>query len=450
LLLLRHIFALIPNDPGYVEQWYMDMIGAPRAWELTTGSSSVVVNINDSGIDYLHPELYLNIWLNQKEIPFRIGGDGLRDTDDDTLITFWDLNAKDSAGAFVNRRHVSDLNGTGLIDAGDLLADPRWENGRDDGGNGLVDDLVGWDFANGDNDPMDDYFHGTGVAGFIGTVGNNGAGGAGLNWRVQLMATKGIDADGSWEDDSPVVAGIYYAVDNGARITNNSWGHFPASVGDPVYAGIDYARSKGVLWVASAGNNNWDNDKEGPHQSFPSSFDLPNIISVAATDDLDHRATFGKTGHSSSYGLTSVDLAAPGDAVVSTYPTALTPEGLYPAALYFGSSFAAPLVAGAAALLLARNPNLTYAQLKSLIMDNVDPIKSMDGRSVTGGRLNVYKALAATPLPGASAFNNSSISFEPTPSALPAVASGENDESAVAAGTARTPSVHVGLVCMSA
>src|SRR6185369_15799079 len=175
--------------------------------------------------DYTHPDLYLNIWLNQKEIPFAIGNKGLRDTDADGLITFWDLNAK-QGGKLVNGGFVSDVNANGYIDGGDLLNDPRWENGVDNGGNGYVDDLIGWDFYSNDNDPIDRQNHGTACAGIIGTVGNNTEGGAGVAWRTQLMATKRTDDKGANHTSEVYVAGLYYAADNGARVSSNSWAYF--------------------------------------------------------------------------------------------------------------------------------------------------------------------------------------------------------------------------------
>ena len=154
LLEQRTLFAVTPNDPLYPQQWALPKVSAPQAWEITTGSSAVVVDVNDTGIDYTHPDLYLNIWLNQKEIPFAIGGSGnkLRDTDSDGLITFWDLNAR-SNGKLVNEKFVRDINGTGYIDGGDLLNDPRWEDGADNDRNGFTDDLIGWDFCDNDNEP---------------------------------------------------------------------------------------------------------------------------------------------------------------------------------------------------------------------------------------------------------------------------------------------------------
>ncbi len=159
----RTLFAVTPNDPLFSLQWFLQKVSAPQAWDITTGSSKVVVNVNDSGIDYVHPDLYLNIWLNQNEIPFAIGNSAntLRDTDADGLITFWDLNARHNNGRLVNENFVLDVNGTGYIDGGDLLDDPRWENGTDSDHNGYMDDLVGWDFFANDNDPMDEHLHGT-------------------------------------------------------------------------------------------------------------------------------------------------------------------------------------------------------------------------------------------------------------------------------------------------
>ena len=201
----RTFFAVTPNDPLFPQQTWFNQISLPQAWDMTTGSSAVIVNINDSGIDYAHPDLYKNIWLNQAEIPFTVGSRALRDTDKDGLITFWDLNAT-SGGQLVNGSFVSDGNANGYIDAGDLLNDPRWEDGVDGGaggGNGFVDDLIGWDFVNHDNDPVDDNDHGTYSAGIIGGMTDNGEGGAGINWRVQLMAAVNFRVSGLFMFSDP-------------------------------------------------------------------------------------------------------------------------------------------------------------------------------------------------------------------------------------------------------
>jgi subtilisin family serine protease len=405
---MRTLFAVTPNDTLFPLQWWMQKVSAPQAWDITTGSSNVVVDVNDSGIDYTHPDLYQNIWLNQKEIPFAIGKKGLSDTDADGLITFWDLNATNNKGARVNATFVRDVNANGYIDGGDLLNDPRWENGVDNGGNGFIDDLIGWDFNDNDNDPMDDFMHGTFCAGIIGSGGNNTEGGAGIAWRVQMMATKGHNEHWNASTLGNLVAGWHYAADNGARASNNSWG--VGSLNKERYKllhdGVEYAGGKDMLVVAIAHNNADDIDVPGPWQIFPAAFDLPNIISVAASTQDDQLASF------SNYGLTTVDLAAPGQDIGSTMPVFTNPT--FPYAGASGTSVAAPFVVGAAALLLARNPNLSYAQLKDLIINNVDPLPALAGKTVSGGRLNVYKALAAAPTAVATATTSIAAVFSTT------------------------------------
>ena len=410
----RTFFSVTPNDPLFDQQWWLHQVSAPQAWELTTGSSKVVVNVNDSGIDYTHPDLYRNVWLNQAEIPFAVGKKSLRDTDADGIVTFWDLNARAGGGRLVNGNFVSDLNANGYIDGGDLLNDPRWEDGVDGGANGYADDLLGWDFVNQDNDPMDDNEHGTLCAGVIGADSNNGEGGAGVAWRVQLMATKGLDEDASGDPDT-LIPGIRYAADNGARVSNNSWGSTNMNKGQTAlyYAGIDYARAKGMLFVAAAGNSSGDNDVDGPRQVSPASFDLPNILAVAANTVDDQLADF------SNYGRTSVDLAAPGEDIGTTAPVSMAPD--FPYFLVSGTSLAAPHVAGAAALMLARNPNLSYTQLKDLIIANVDQVPAFADNTLSGGRLNIYRALAAVP-PVANAVTTAGT----TPFSTTAISSGRD------------------------
>ncbi|BAY12514.1 S8 family serine peptidase [Calothrix sp. NIES-2098] len=237
--------------------------------------------------------------------------------------------------------------------------------------------IHGWDFGDGDSDPNDNDpkgGHGTHVAGIIGAVGNNGLGVIGVSPNVSIMATKHFrasDPEGYLWD---VPKGIYYAVDNGAKIINLSFGS--SAFDQAQYDALNYAYSKGVLVIAAAGNSNRNIDTE-PH--YPASYDLPNIISVTATDQNDQLAYF------SNYGANSVDLAAPGVDIYSTFP-----NNQY--AKWNGTSMAVPFVSGAAALLLAANPNLGVLDLRYALLSTVDKVNSLQGKINTGGRLNVLNA----------------------------------------------------------
>jgi len=295
----------------------MSKIETPKAWDITTGSSSVVVGIIDTGIDYLHPDLVSNIWVNTGEI----------------------------AG-----------------------------NGIDDDNNGYIDDVHGYNFHNNDGNPMDDNGHGTHCAGTIGGMGNNGFGVVGVNWNVKMMGLKFLSASGSGYLSNAIKA-INYATMMGADLTSNSWGGggFSQSMYDAIYA----ANNAGILFVAAAGNSGLNADAQ---PMYPAAYNIPNVISVAATDSSDKLAYF------SNYGATSVDLAAPGVGIISTYK-----DGQY--ASLSGTSMAAPHVSGAAALILSAHPDYTYLQLKDALLNNVDPVSSLSGKVATGGRLNVYKAI---------------------------------------------------------
>src|SRR6266540_2288765 len=191
--------AILPNDPSFGSQYALNNTGqsggkvdadldAPEAWNVTTGSTKNVVAIVDTGIDYRHPELYQNIWINQKEIPSAIRA-RLVDVDGDGLITFRDLNDARDQGA----GKITDLDGDHRITAADILkpvSQGGWADGISNDGDKYVDDLIGWNFVNNTNNPLDDHGHGTHVSGIIGAMGNNGVGVAGLNWNVQLMALK--------------------------------------------------------------------------------------------------------------------------------------------------------------------------------------------------------------------------------------------------------------------
>ncbi len=275
----------------------------------------------------------------------------------------------------------------GMIDTGvqwnhpDLAAN-IWSNpaeangvaGVDDDGNGYVDDVRGWDFVNNDNNPTDDNGHGTHTAGTVAAVGNNATGVTGVCWSARLMPLKFLDGSGSgWDSDA--IRAIRYATRNGARLTSNSWGGGGASQAE--FDAIAEANNAGVLFVAAAGNSGTNNDTS---PQYPASFTNPNILAVAATDKYDARASF------SCYGATSVDLGAPGVSILSTYPGSSY-------AYMSGTSMATPHVAGACALLFSYRPASTGTQVKGAILASVDPISSLTGRCVTGGRLNLFRAL---------------------------------------------------------
>jgi subtilisin family serine protease len=311
--------TLTPNDPGYGSLWGMTNIGAPAAWNTTTGSPAVVVAIIDTGMDRSHPDLQGNLWQNPGE----------------TL------------------------------------------NGLDDDGNGYVDDLHGWDFAYGDNDPSDVHGHGTHTAGTVGARGNNGVGVAGVNWEVKLVALKFLSDTGSGSTSNAIKA-VQYATAKGIRVSNNSWGG--GGYSQSLYDAINASKAAGHLFVAAAGNNGTDNDAT-PH--YPSSYDLDNVMSVASITSSDARSSF------SNYGVTSVDLGAPGSSIYSTMP------GGY--GTMSGTSMATPHVAGAAALLTGLHPAWTYAGIRDAILGSARPIAALAGRTVTGGTLDVAAAVAYVP-----------------------------------------------------
>jgi len=248
-------------------------------------------------------------------------------------------------------------------------------NGVDDDGNGYIDDVRGWDFVNNDNDPYDDHGHGTHVSGTIAAIGNNGVGVVGVSWSARILPLKFLDAGGSGTTSAAILA-VEYATMMGARLTNNSWGGGGYSEG--LRDAIEAAGTAGILFVAAAGNYGTDNDAD-PH--YPSSYDLDNIIAVASTDRYDLRSGF------SCYGLTSVDLGAPGSSILSTLP-----GNTY--GTYDGTSMATPHVSGAVCLLWAAAPLMTHLEVKDAILSSVDPIPALQGITVTGGRLNVYNMMS--------------------------------------------------------
>jgi len=330
---------LIPNDTYFTQQWGLQRVKAPQAWDITTGSSGVTVAVIDTGIDYSHPDLMPNIWVNGKE-----------------------TNCSD---------------------------------GVDNDGNGYIDDCRGWDFtrcasfnASGyctapkspDNNPMDDNGHGTHVAGIIGAVGNNGIGVAGVGWNIRLMPLKFLNGDGEGTDADEIEA-IQYALSNGAKVINASFSGSYYSQAE--YDAIASARNAGVIVVAAAGNGGDDGigDNNDVAPEYPAGYNLPNIISVAATDQNDSKTSW------SNYGPNSVHVAAPGKDIFSTYPSGY--------AISSGTSMSTPFVSGLAGLLYSYYTDFTYSQIRETVFRYVDVLPALQGLIRTGGRINAYRALSS-------------------------------------------------------
>lgn len=294
-------------------------ISATNAWDITTGSTNVIVAVIDTGVRYTHQDLASQMWRNPGEIP---------------------------------------------------------DNGVDDDGNGYVDDVFGINAITGSGDPMDDDGHGTHVAGTIGAAANNGSPHVGVAWQVRIMACKFIGPRGGYTSDA--IECIDYSLSKGARISNNSWGGYFYS--RALYDAIDRARQAGALFVAAAGNEENDNDV---FPMYPASYPLENVISVAAIDRRDRLASF------SNYGRNTVHLGAPG---VEIFSSVNTSDAAYD--WYDGTSMATPHVTGVAALILARYPDADLEEVRARLFLGTVPTPALQGRTVTGGRLNAYNSLS--------------------------------------------------------
>ena len=314
-----------PDDPLLSYEWGLTSIRAPEAWDVTTGSPQVTVAVVDTGIDAAHPDLGPNLWTNPGE------------------------------------------SGAG-----------RESNGRDDDGDGRIDDVHGWDFVDGDAQPQDGNGHGTHVSGTIAARGNDATGVAGVSWNAGILPLRVLDDDGSGYVSDALTA-YAYAARSGARVVN-------ASLGGDRYSRAEHdaiAAAPNTLFVVAAGNDGANTDAA---PAYPCDYDLANVICVAASDRDDALASF------SNYGATNVDLAAPGVDIASTWP-----GGRY--ALLDGTSMATPHVTGAAVLLLAHDGGLTVAGLRAALLSSTHPVPALAGRVATGGRLDVAAALSVPPAP---------------------------------------------------
>lgn len=307
-------------------------ISAASAWDITTGSTSAVVGVIDTGVAYSHADLSANIWSAPSGFTVTVGGQ--------TIAC--------AAGTH--------------------------------GYNAIANTC----------DPADDNDHGTHVSGTIGATGNNGIGVVGVNWTTRIMALKFLDSKGSGTTSDAVEAIQFaIAVKNlglaNVRILSNSWGGGGYSTS--LYNAIASANTAGMLFVVAAGNDGANNNTTA---TYPADYDVANIISVAATDNKDQLATW------SNYGSTTVELGAPGVYIASTVRSGY--------AFMSGTSMATPHVSGAAALVLAACGNLSVAALRDAVVNNVDPVASLSGKTITGGRLNVFRAVNSCASPGSADF----------------------------------------------
>ncbi len=343
-----------PNDSKYSQMWGLNNTGqsggtvdvdidAPEAWNISQGSSEVIIAVLDTGVLYTHPDLKNNMWNNSAEIP---------------------------------------------------------GNGIDDDGNGYVDDVHGINSITNAGDPKDDNGHGTHCAGVIAGVTNNSEGISGVSWNSKIMALKFLDNSGSGSL-SDAIQGIQYVIamkQKGVNVKaiSNSWGGSGYSAS--LESAIELANSYGIVFIAAAGNESNDNDSKA---SYPASYDLDNVITVAALDKSGNLASF------SNFGRNSVHVAAPGVSILSTYL-----NNQY--TLLSGTSMATPFVSGITALILSTQ-NLTPLQVKSKLMSTVKPLNTLQGLVKSAGIVSAYRALSdsSIPLPPV----NNTISYKSTPKA---------------------------------
>ena len=322
-----------PEDPRFTEQWALwndgqnegtkgADISAMRAWSVTTGSDKVVVAVIDTGVDYTHIDLASNIWIRPATVP-----------------------------PYEDRQL------------------------------GVIQDLHGYNATDNSADPMDENGHGTHCAGIIGAEGGNNEGIAGVNWTVQIMPLRFLNA-GGFGNTKDAIECINYVIDRrqhgvNVRVISASWGSTVKS--RALEDVIKKAYQEGILFVAASGNASTDTDRN-PH--YPSSYNIGNIISVAALDRNDQLARF------SNFGVKTVHVGAPGKDILSTWLGNEYEE-------HSGTSMATPVVAGVAALLFSKEPKLTVDEARKRLLESVDKLDSLKGKVVTGGRINAAKAVKA-------------------------------------------------------
>src|SRR5687768_5097838 len=322
---------ILPRDPQFNDQWALANSGqrggkqgadisATLAWATTTGTEDVIVAVLDSGVDYTHEDLMSNMWVRPAD--------------------------------------MAPYNDSEL---------------------GTVDDLNGYNAIDGNSDPMDDNGHGTHCAGIIGAEGENNLGIAGVNWNVRIMPLKFMNS-GGFGTTKDAIEAINYVIARkkdgvNVRIISASWGSTQKS--RALEEVIRKAYESDILFVAAAGNSSVSNDRS-PH--YPSSYNVPNVVSVAALDRNDQLASF------SNYGAKSVAIAAPGVDILSTWLGNAYEEKS-------GTSMATPVVSGVAALIVAEHPRMSVDDLRKKLLASTDPIVALKGKTVTGGRVNAAKAL---------------------------------------------------------
>ncbi|MEK9130118.1 MAG: S8 family peptidase, partial [Patescibacteria group bacterium] len=337
--------AFVPNDPDYSKQWYLPAIKADKAWDITTGSSDVIVAVIDAGVDIDHPDLVDNIWINSNEIS---------------------------------------------------------GNGIDDDKNGYIDDVYGWDFVENSNNPRPKFKsdftkaainHGTVISGIIAAKGNNNQGVAGINFQAKIMSLRVLNEQGKGYDNS-IVKAIDYAIKNGARILNLSFEGKEKN--EKTLEVIERAWKAGLIIVAAAGNESLKNQENDLDKTFkyPICYDGQEnrVIGVAAIDDKNQKTNF------SGFGEKCVDIVTPGIVIWGTqdYNQDKADFKEYYGGYYNGTSFSVPQVVASVALIWSQFPNLTNVEVRDLILNGADNIddQNPDYKNKLGtGKLNIYQSL---------------------------------------------------------